>query len=66
MANVQRADWIRRTTIKLQEPLRDFVVARFKTGALPKLTENELRQYAFSVHPPAYNSGGLALVTIVR
>jgi hypothetical protein len=65
MANVQTADWVRRTTIKLQEPLRDFVVARFRTGTLLKLTESELRQYAFSVHPAAYDSGGLALVTIV-
>jgi hypothetical protein len=65
MANAQTAEWVRRTTIKLQEPLRDFVVARFRTGTLPKLTESELRQYAFSVHPTAYDSGGLAMVTLV-
>jgi hypothetical protein len=49
----------------LQEPLRDFIVARFRNGTLPKLTESELRQYAFSVHPAAYDTGGLAVVTIV-
>jgi len=65
MANALTADRIRRTTTKLQEPLRDFVVARFRTGALPKLTESKLRRYAFSVHPAAYDSGALALVTIV-
>jgi len=65
MANAQTAEWVRKTTIKLQEPLRDFVVARFRNGTLPKLTESELRQYAFSVHPAAYDSGGLAMVTIV-
>jgi hypothetical protein len=65
MANAQTADWVRRTTIKLQEPLRDFVVAQFRTGSLPKLTESELRQYAFSVHPAAYDRGGLAVVTLV-
>jgi hypothetical protein len=65
MANAQTAEWVRRTTIALQEPLRDFVVARFKTGTLIKLTESELRQYAFSIHSAAYDSGGLALVTIV-
>jgi hypothetical protein len=65
MANAQTAEWVRKTTIKLQEPLRDFIVARFRNGTLPKLTESELRQYAFSVHPAAYDSGGLAMVTIV-
>src|SRR6202048_465778 len=65
MANAQTAEWVRRTTIKLQEPLRDYVVARFRAGTLPKLTESELRQFAFSVHPAAYDSGGLALVTLV-
>ena len=65
MANAQTAEWVRKTTIKLQEPLRDFIVTRFRNGTLPKLTESELRQYAFSVHPAAYDSGGLAMVTIV-
>lgn len=65
MANAQTAEWVRSTTIKLQEPLRDFVVARFRAATLPKLTESELRQYAFSVHPTAYDSGGLAMVTLV-
>jgi len=65
MANAQTAEWVRKTTIKLQEPLRDFIVARFRNGTLPKLTESELRRYAFSVLPVAYDSGGLAMVTIV-
>jgi hypothetical protein len=65
MANAQTAAWVRNTTIKLQEPLRDFVVAQFRKGTLPKLTEGELRRFAFSIHPAAYDSGGLAMVTIV-
>ena len=65
MANAQTADWVHKTTIALQEPLRDFVVARFRNGTLPKLAESELRQYAFQVHPTAYDSGGLAMVTLV-
>jgi hypothetical protein len=63
--NPQTADWVRRTTITLQEPLRDFVVTRFRTGTLAKLTESALRAYAFSVHPRAYDQGGLAMVTLV-
>jgi len=28
--NPQTADWVRRTTVALQEPLRDYIVLRFK------------------------------------
>src|SRR5260370_31608817 len=65
MANPQTAEWVRKTTIALQEPLRDFVVGRFRSGTLPRLTEAELRQFAFSIHPAAYTESGLAIVTIV-
>jgi hypothetical protein len=29
MANAQTVEWVRKTTIALQEPLRDFVLTRF-------------------------------------
>lgn len=64
-ANPQTADWIRRTTIVLQEALRDFIMMRFKAGTLPQLTEKEFRDYAFASHPKAYDSGGLAMVALV-
>jgi hypothetical protein len=62
--NVQTRDWVRRTTVALQEPLRDFVVQRFRAGTLSSLTEPELRQFAFSVHPKAYVEGGLTMVAL--
>jgi hypothetical protein len=56
---------VSRTTIKLQEGLRDYVVGRFKSGTLAKITEPELRKAAFDSHPMAYTDGGLATVTLV-
>jgi len=64
-ANAETADWVRRTTVALQEALRNFVVNRFKAGTLSTLTEGELRQYAFDSHPQAYTSGGLPMVALV-
>jgi len=65
MANPQTAEWVRKTTIALQEPLRDYVLDRFKKGTLGRITEPELRQYAFDCHPAAYTRGGLAMVILV-
>lgn len=64
-ADPQGAEWIRKTTIALQEPLRDFIVDRFKQGTLASLREPEFRAAAFSSHPKAYTDSGLALVTLV-
>lgn len=64
-ANPQTAEWVRRTTIRLQELVRDFIVERFRAGTLPRLTEPELRQAAFDSHPRAYSEGGLAMVVLV-
>lgn len=64
-ADPQGAEWIRKTTIALQEPLRDFIVDRFKQGTLASLREPEFRSAAFSSHPKAYTDSGLALVTLV-
>jgi hypothetical protein len=61
----QGAQWIKRTTVALQEPLRDFVVDRFKHGQLASLKEPEFRAAAFASHPKAYTDGGLATVVLV-
>lgn len=58
-------NWVWRTTIILQELLRDFIVNRYRAGNLATLTEAELRQAAFDSHPKAYTEGGLTLVAIV-
>jgi hypothetical protein len=65
MANANTAEWVWKTTIALQEPLRDFVVETFKAGKLGRLTEPELRKVAFEAHPQAYTDGGLAMVVLV-
>jgi len=62
--NAQTREWVRATTVALQEPLRDLVVARFRAGTLQSLTEEELRAFAFSVHPKAYVQGGLTMVAL--
>ncbi len=64
-ANPTTNAWVWRTTILLQEMLRDFIVSRFKAGTLGTLTEAELRRFAFDTHPLAYTRGGLTLVVIV-
>lgn len=64
MANPQARDWVWRTTILLQEALRDYVVGRVEDGTLPSLTEPELRSAAFDSHPAAYDMGGLAMLSL--
>jgi hypothetical protein len=56
------AAWILRTTINLQESLRDFIVNQFSKGKLANLTEPELRRYAFSTHAKVYNDSGLVKI----
>lgn len=60
--DAQGREWIERTTILLQEMLRDYVVSKFRARTLPRLTEAELRSFAFESHPTAYVQGGLAWV----
>jgi hypothetical protein len=64
-SNAATRNWVMRTTVKLQEALRDYVVARFKAGTLAGITESELREAAFDSHPMAYTDGGLATVALV-
>lgn len=65
MANPKARDWVWRTTILLQEALRNYVVGRIRDCTLPAITEAELRRAAFESHPAAYDMGGLAMLTLV-
>lgn len=65
LSNPVTHQWIAITTVKLQESLRDYVVARFKAGTLARISEPELRQAAFATHARAYTDGGLAMVILV-
>ncbi len=60
MGNPNTRQWVWRTTISLQEALRDYVVARVRNGSIGSITESELRTAAFNSHPRAYDRGGLA------
>ncbi len=67
-ANLMRSPlakaWVWKTTIELQEALRDFIVEYFKSQPLITLTEPVLRKAAFESHPHAYDKGGLATVAL--
>lgn len=65
MADATARQWVWRTTILLQEALRDYVVARARNCTLAALSEGELRDAAFNSHPAAYDSGGLAMLALV-
>lgn len=65
MANPTTRQWVWRTTILLQEALRDYVVECVRSGSIVSLSEAQLRQAAFDSHPRAYDQGGLATVAMV-
>ncbi len=56
--------WVRKTTVKLQTSLKDFIVSRYRDGMLATITESELRKHAFDSHPSAYTEGGLTSVIL--
>lgn len=51
--------WVERTTVLLQEAIRDYLVSRVAAGTIATLREPELRMAAFDSHPKAYLDGGL-------
>lgn len=65
MRNPTTRAWVWRTTILLQEALRDYIVSRVRNGTISALTEPDLRQAAFNSHPLAYERGGLSQVVLV-
>ena len=66
MASAVAKAWVWKTTILLQEGLRDFVVDRVRRGTLGTLTEAELRRAAFATHPSAYDTAGLSMLALVE
>ncbi len=69
--NVQ--NWVWKTTIKLQEALRDFIVQAYRDGNLcpselrykrPKEFKKDLNTAAFNSHHQAYVSGGLTIMAL--
>lgn len=64
MANPTAKQWVWRTTVLLQEALRDYVVSKVRDCAISSSTEPQLRQAAFGSHPRAYDRGGLATVAL--
>lgn len=57
--------WVWRTTILLQEAIRDYIVKRIRDCSITTLSEPQLRQAAFLSHPRAYDRGGLASVVLL-
>ena len=64
MANPTAKQWVWRTTVLLQEALRDYVISKVRDCSISSLTEPQLRRAAFDSHPRAYDSGGLATVAL--
>lgn len=67
-------NWVWKTTIKLQEELRDFIVQSYKDGNLypqsraytdPETFKVALTEAAFKSHSKAYVSGGLTIVALL-
>lgn len=60
--------WVWRTTILLQEAIRDFLVAltrgHYRNMSINGLTERQLREMAFRSHPRAYTQAGLTMAVM--
>jgi hypothetical protein len=54
--------WVEKTTVYLQEAIRDYIVSRVSAGSIAAMTEADLRAAAFDSHPSAYLRGGLLAV----
>lgn len=63
-SNATTKRWVWKTTIFLQEAIRDFVVNAVKYGQA--ITESRLREAAFASHSKAYSQGGLATVVLIE
>lgn len=66
MADSLTRDWVGRTTVILQEAIRDYVVERVRAGTIGSLTEEELREAAFDSHPIAYTQAGLDRIMMLE
>jgi hypothetical protein len=63
-ADSDTREWVKQTSILLQEALHDFVLKRFREGSLARLTEPQLREAAFDSHPKVYTQAGLSKVLL--
>jgi hypothetical protein len=64
MANPTTKQWVWKTTILLQQAIRDYVAKRVEDCTIGAITEGELRAAAFASHPQSYDKGGLAMVCL--
>jgi hypothetical protein len=64
-ADPQGTQWVKKTTVALQQALKDVIVTRYRNGTLSSLTQQELRIAAFASHPAAYTDSGLAMVALI-
>jgi hypothetical protein len=55
-------EWVKNTTVALQQSLVDYIGDRQRAGTLGSITEPQLRGAAFASHAKAYTDGGLAKV----
>jgi hypothetical protein len=65
VASQEASAWVRRITIILQHELRKLIVSRYRARSLGRLTEAELRRFAFDSHPKAYTQAGLTVLTLI-
>jgi hypothetical protein len=63
--NLEAWLWIQKTTIRLQEFIRDAVVELFQKGQLASLTEPRLNSLASVRHSRVFDNDGLALIVRV-
>lgn len=57
--NALTASWVRSTTVKMQEKLRDFIIHSLKRNNTNKISEIELRSYAQKAFESVFNEGSL-------
>jgi hypothetical protein len=74
MSNMYVRQWVWRTTIRLQEDLRDYIIQAYKDGLqypssntylTPARFKRDLKEAAFNSHAKAYVSGGLTIVALL-
>lgn len=69
--NMHVKNWVWKTTIKLQEELRDFIVQAYRDDKLNPIyyptsqLKEDLKEAAFKSHSKAYVSGGLTIVALL-
>lgn len=63
--NAAASAWVRKTTILLQQSVRDYIILRMRRRNLAMMTEPELRAAAFDSHARCYTDGGLAQVMVL-